>query len=268
MKRVAIVTGASSGIGAAASEALAADGWELAVVGRNPERTAAVAERVGGTAFLADYDRLDDVRTLADRLLERYDRLDLLANNAGGLVKVRAKTADGHERTIQHNHLAPFVLTKRLLPLLEASNGRMIATASNANEWAAIDIDDLDRAHKPWFGGWPAYGAAKLANILFAAELARRSPIWSASFHPGFVSTSWGADTALLRFYKGIGGRAFARTPQAGAAPLVHLGTVDEPPAPSGTFFDGLRPNGRTHRLARDPAFAARLWERTEELVG
>lgn len=268
MTRVAVVTGASSGIGAAAADALAAEGWHVAVVGRNAERTAAVAERVGGAAFLADYDRLEEVRSLAAQLLERYDRLDLLANNAGALVKVRAKTADGHERTIQHNHYAPFVLTRELLPLLEASGGRMIATASNANEWAAIDLDDLDRDRKPWFGGWPAYGAAKLANILFAAELARRSPVWSASYHPGFVSTSWGADTALLRTYKAIGGRAFARTPEAGAAPLVHLGTVAEPPAPSGTFFDGLRPNGRTHRLARDPAFAARLWERTERVVG
>jgi NAD(P)-dependent dehydrogenase (short-subunit alcohol dehydrogenase family) len=266
--RVAVITGASSGIGAAAASALAAEGWRVAVVGRNPERTAAVAERIGGDAFIADYDRLDDVRALAAALLERYDRLDLLANNAGGLVKVRARTVDGHERTIQHNHLAPFLLTERLLPLLEASGGRMIATASNANEWAAIDVDDLDRDHKAWLGGWPAYGAAKLANVLFAAELARRSPIWSASYHPGFVSSSWGQDTVPLRLYKAIGGRAFARTPEAGAAPIVHLAGVEEPPAPSGTFFNGLRPNGRTHRLAHDPAVAAALWERSIELVG
>lgn len=268
MTRVAIITGASSGIGAAAAGALAADGWRVAVVGRNPERTAQVAARVGGDAHLVDYDHLDDVRRLADDLLGRYDRIDLLANNAGGLVKVRARTADGHERTIQHNHLAPFLLTARLLRRLEASGGRMIATASDANRWTAIDVDDLDRDGKPWLGGWPAYGAAKLANVLFAAELARRSSIWSASFHPGFVATSWGQDTGLLRFYKAIGGSALARTPEAGAAPLVHLATVAEPPADSGTFFSGLRPNGATHRLARDPEVAARLWERSAELVG
>jgi NAD(P)-dependent dehydrogenase (short-subunit alcohol dehydrogenase family) len=268
MTPVAVVTGASSGIGAAAAAALSSQGWQVAVVGRNPERTAAVAARVGGDPFLADYDRLDDVRALADGLLERYEHIDVLGNNAGGLVRERAKTVDGFERTIQHNHLAPFLLTNLLLPRLEASRARVITTASDANQWTAVDIDDLDRDRKRWLGGWPAYGAAKLANILFAAELARRSTVWSASFHPGFVATSWGQDTALLRFYRAIGGRVLARSPEAGAAPLVLLATAPEPPAPSGTYFDGVRPGGRTHRSAGDPSVAARLWERSAELVG
>ncbi len=267
MTRVAVVTGASSGIGAAAAAALSADGWRVAVVGRNPQRTAAVAASVGGEAFLADYDRLDDVRVLAADLQRRYDRIDLLANNAGGLVKTRGRSADGHELTIQRNHLAPFLLTTTLTPLLEASDGRVVTTASNAAQWTALDVDDLDRAHKPWLGGWPAYGASKLANVLFAAELARRTNLWSVSYHPGFVATRWGADTALLRFYKAVGGSAFARTPEVGASPLVHLATVAEPPAPSGTYFDGIRPDGRTHRQARDPALATRLWEVTAAIV-
>ena len=106
-----VLTGASSGIGAVAARELAKDDWDVAVVGRNPERTAAVAAAVGGTPFPADYDRLDDVRELAAALLTRYPTIDVLTNNAGGLVGRRGTTADGHERTFQHNHLAPFLLT-------------------------------------------------------------------------------------------------------------------------------------------------------------
>ena len=114
--RVVVLTGASSGIGRKAAGALAAAGARVAVVGRNPERTRAVAEEIGGDAFVADFDRLDDVRDLADALLARYDGIDVLANNAGGLVSHRAETVDGHERTIQSNHLAPFLLTRLSSP--------------------------------------------------------------------------------------------------------------------------------------------------------
>jgi len=96
MTRTVIITGASSGIGREAAIALAARGAELAVVGRDAERTRAVADQVGGTPFVADFDRLDDVRTLAADLLERYPRIDALANNAGGLVSERSLSADGH----------------------------------------------------------------------------------------------------------------------------------------------------------------------------
>ncbi|MEQ1735284.1 MAG: SDR family NAD(P)-dependent oxidoreductase, partial [Rhodoglobus sp.] len=144
MSPVAIVTGASSGIGANAAERLAEAGWDVAVVGRNPERTRAVASRIGGTAYLADYDRLDEVRELAASLMQRFDRIDLLANNAGGLVTKRSVTPDGHEATFQHNHLAPFLLTSLLLPTLEASGARVVGTASVANTFTGIQLDDLE----------------------------------------------------------------------------------------------------------------------------
>src|SRR4051794_15403803 len=109
MTPTAVITGASSGIGANAAAQLAASGWDIAVVGRNAERTRAVAESVGGTAFLADYDRLSDVRELAATLDDRYETIDVLANNAGGLIHQPGVSADGYERTLQHNHLAPFL---------------------------------------------------------------------------------------------------------------------------------------------------------------
>ncbi|MHB1235687.1 MAG: SDR family NAD(P)-dependent oxidoreductase, partial [Microbacteriaceae bacterium] len=130
--RTIVITGASSGIGRAAALALAGPGVELAIVGRHPERTRAVAAAVNGTPFLADYDRLDDVRALADALLARYPRIDVLANNAGGLISKHALTVDGFERTFQSNHLAPFLLTNLLLPRLVAGGGRVVSTASVA----------------------------------------------------------------------------------------------------------------------------------------
>ena len=118
-QKTIVITGASSGLGAIAARELAIEGWDVAVVGRNPERTNAVAAAVGGTPFLADYDRLDDVRALAGALLAKYRNIDVLANNAGGLVGKRGTSADGHERTFQHNHLAPFLLTGLLMERLE-----------------------------------------------------------------------------------------------------------------------------------------------------
>ncbi len=265
---VAVITGASSGIGARAAITLADQGWDVAVVGRNPERTHAVALESGGTPFIADYDRLDDVRALATGLLERYPRIEVLANNAGGLVHRRGRTADGHERTIQHNHLAPFLLTNLLLPRLEASGARVISTASYANVWAQFDVDDLDFERHRWLGGWRAYGTSKLATILFTRELARRSSVGSYAFHPGYVSTGFGQETKLLKVAQFVGRGHLGRTPEQGAAPLVHLATVETVPAPSGTYFDGLKPDGRVHRAAKDPALAAALWERSAERVG
>ena len=263
----AVITGASSGIGARAAITLADQGWDVAVVGRNPERTHAVALESGGTPFIADYDRLDDVRALAASLLDRYPRIDVLANNAGGLVHRRGRSADGHERTIQHNHLAPFLLTNLLLPRLEATNARVISTASIANLAGRLDLDDLDFEHHRWLGGWRAYGTSKLATILFTRELARRSSVGAYAFHPGYVSTGFGHETRLLKLAQFVGRGNLGLTPDQGAAPLVHLATVATVPAPSGTYFDGLKPDGRTQRVANDPAVAVALWEKSAEVV-
>jgi len=189
MTRTVIITGASSGIGREAAVELARGGAQIAVVGRNPERTRAVADQVGGRAFLADYDRLDDVRRLGAELLEAYPRIDVLANNAGGLVSERSLSHDGHERILQSNHLAPFLLTRLLLPRLLESSGRVVSTASVANLVGSVRLDDLDWAKRPWLGGWRQYGTSKIETILFVRELARRTGLEAFSFHPGIVKT-------------------------------------------------------------------------------
>jgi NAD(P)-dependent dehydrogenase (short-subunit alcohol dehydrogenase family) len=266
-RKTIVITGASSGLGAIAARELAKDGWNVAVVGRNPERTHAVADAIGGTAFLADYDRLDDVRSLATDLLAKYPTIDVLANNAGGLVSRRGYTVDGHERTFQHNHLAPFLLTNLLLDRLVASKARVISTASTANSMGHVRLADLDSRKRPYFGGWPAYGTSKLETILFIRELAKRTGLTAYSFHPGFVSTSFGTDSAGSRFLMGLS-RSAQISPEAGAAPLVELAERETIDVPNGTYFDQLKPGGWTRAQARDAKLASDLWDASAAITG
>lgn len=266
-QKTIVITGASSGLGALAARELAKDGWDVAVVGRNPERTAAVAKAIGGTPFLADYDRLDDVRALAAALLSSYPTISVLANNAGGLVSRRGTTADGHERTFQHNHLAPFLLTNLLLERLTTSGARVLNTASTANSMGRVNLGDLDSRRRPYLGGWRAYGTAKLETILFTRELAKRTSLTAYSFHPGFVSTSFASDS--------VGGRLMMRlsrsaqiSPDAGAAPLIELAERASFDVPNGTYFDGLTPNGWTRAQARDTKLSRELWDASATIVG
>ena len=263
MSRLAVLTGASSGIGARAATVLAERGWRLAIVGRNRERTERVAAQVGGTAYVADFDRLDDVRSLAERLGADHGRIDVLANNAGGLVSERGLSADGHELTLQRNHLAPFLLTA----LLSAQVDRVVHTASVANRFAQLRLDDLEWERRRWLGGWRSYGTSKLMTILFARELAARTAIESFSFHPGFVVTGFGADSRLMKLGGALGMRRSMITPEQGAQPLIELIDAEVVPAASGTYFDGLSPDGPTHR---DDTVenARRVWEATERMVG
>jgi NAD(P)-dependent dehydrogenase (short-subunit alcohol dehydrogenase family) len=258
-----VITGASSGIGAEAAGALAEQGHTIAVVGRNRERTDAVAARVGGRPFLADYDRFSDVRVLAADLLAAYPRIDVLVNNAGGLVSERGITADGHERTIQHNHLAPFLLTNLLLPRLRESGGRVVSTASAANLAGRLDLDDLEWERRRWFAGWRAYGTSKLATILFTRELAKRSGIGAYSFHPGFVATEFGRGSRMLRLSEAIRPGGFGISATEGAAPLVFLASAETVPARNGAYFDRLAANGRTTKQASDDHLASALWDRS-----
>lgn len=261
-----VITGASSGIGRAAAVALAGAGHEVAVVGRNAERTRQVAERIGGRAFLADFSRIADVRRLAAELAEAYPRIDVLANNAGGVNRRREITPDGIELTWQANVLAPFVLTTSLLERLEG--GRVIFTSSVASWFGAVRFGNPNTAGVPWASGFPAYGAAKRADAMLAPELVRRTGIEAYSFHPGFVATRFaGLDRSPL---SGVVAR-IANTPEQGAAPLVHLASAEDVGVTPGTYFDQLKPGGRLPAQATDPDARATLWgllERQASAIG
>lgn len=266
-----IITGASSGIGREAARELARQGAVVAVVGRNRERTEAVAAEVGGRAFISDFGRLSEVRALAAELLAAYPTIDVLANNAGGLVSRRTPTVDGHESTFQSNHLAPFLLTNLLLPRLVASRGRIISTASSANLMGRVRLDDLEWSKRPWLGGWRAYGTSKVETILFIRELARRTAgtgVTAFSFHPGLVRTSFGSDSPIMRLVSLSSGGNYGISVEAGAVPLIQLASVTDAGAPSGTYFDTLTPDGRTTSQARDLTLARDLWHASSDLTG
>ncbi|BDZ51072.1 short-chain dehydrogenase [Frondihabitans sucicola] len=266
--RTIVLTGASSGIGRKAAVALASGGATVAVVGRNPERTRAVADAVGGVAHVADFDRLDNVRRLADTLLDAHARIDVLANNAGGLVSRREVTADGFERTLQSNHLAPFLLTRLLLPRLIESGGRVVSTSSTANLLGHVRLDDLNWKKRAWVGGWRAYGTSKLLTNMFVSQLAARTSVAAFAFHPGFVSTGFGGDSASMRMVNLLTHGNYGISADAGAVPLIQLAGPTTIGVPSGTYFDQLKPFGRQAPQAKNVQLAEAVWERSSELVG
>lgn len=270
--RTVVITGASSGVGRAAARELAALGANVAVVGRNPERTDAVAKEIGGTAYVADFQRLSSVRTLAEQLLDDLPQIHVLANNAGGL-QPPATTEDGFDATFQQNHLAGFLLTSLLLPRLldTASNApegsvRIIQTASAANLFGRVRIDDLDVSG--WDPtGWRRYNTSKLENILFTRELARRlaaTPVSAYAFHPGIIGSRFWPQGAAFGWLTS----RVSRSPEDGAQPLVRLAASPRPPAPSGNYFQRLKAPGRVARQANDPRIAKQLWTASVERAG
>ncbi|MBG6238625.1 NAD(P)-dependent dehydrogenase (short-subunit alcohol dehydrogenase family) [Mycetocola sp. CAN_C7] len=270
-ERTVIITGASDGIGAVAARQLAARGDRVVVVGRSPEKTRAVAAGIGADHLLADFARLDDVRELAATLLERYPRIDVLANNAGGILGRRETTVDGNEKTFQVNHLAPFLLTNLLLDRLIESKASVINTSSVANtRFAKFDIDDVNAERG--YSENRAYGNAKLANILFTAELHNRYAehgISAAAFHPGIVATSFatGSTSVMRLIYRSVF-KIFLISPEEGADTLVWLATaVPGVDWVSGAYYD-KRQIAQANPQAYDPQLASRLWDLSEELVG
>lgn len=267
--RTIIITGASDGIGAAAARYLSAAGEQVVVVGRSPEKTAAVAGELGADFLLADFSRLQDVRGLATELLVRYPRIDVLVNNAGGIMGDRELTVDGHEKTFQINHLAPFLLTTLLMDKLVESSATVINTSSAANRFSTIATGDLETMEK--YSPNAAYGNAKLANILFTKELHRRyhdRGISTAAFHPGVVATNFSAgSTSLMRhMYQTLLSRLLL-TPDQGADTLLWLANgVPGADWKSGEYYAKRKPS-TANPQARDAALAELLWDRSAEMV-
>ena len=266
-ERTIVITGASDGIGAAAARALSRSGDRVVIVGRSPQRTQAIAAELGADHFIADFSRLAEVRTLASDLLKRYPRIDVLANNAGGIMGDRELTVDGHEMTMQVNHLAPFLLTTLLMDRLLASRATVINTSSAANRFGRINLDDLDNARK--YSANKAYGDAKLANILFTRELHRRynaRGLVTAAFHPGIVATSFSANsTSIMRFVYQTALKRMLITPEKGADTLIWL-TAAGVDWQSGEFYEKRRVQS-ANRQAADAGLATALWERSADMV-
>jgi retinol dehydrogenase-12 len=266
-----LITGATRGIGQAAAIALAGQGVELALVGREAERVKAVAREAtaAGTGaavheHVADLTLMSEVRALAEEVTERYEHIDVLANNAGALFSSRKETSEGLERTFALNHLAPFLLTSLLRDRL--SGGRVVTTSSDAHKAGVLDLDDL-RSERG-YSAMRVYGISKLCNILFTRELAKRAPELHANcFHPGVVRTGFGKNENGIWKALTTLGAPFFRAPARGARSLVWLATSEQAAALTGEYVldeKVLEPSAQ----AQDPTLAEGLWERSAELVG
>ena len=268
-----VITGASDGIGAAAARRLAGDGHAVVLVGRSVEKTDRIAEELGCPSFTADFADLAQVRALATRLDSELPTIDVLVNNAGGIFGDRRRTVDGFEKTLQVNHLAPFLLTSLLMPKLLHAGASVITTSSAAARlFGHIDLDDLDNDRR--FSANRAYGDSKLANVLFTKELHRRfhpRGLSAAAFHPGPVATGFAAgSTSSMRwiYQTPLRHAVGLIPPEQGAITLVWL--AEAPPGvawQSGEFYEKLQV-ARTHPQAADGDLARALWDRSVELVG
>ncbi len=275
MSKTIVITGASDGIGAAAARELCRRGHEVIVVGRSAQKTEMVARSIGARFFVADFARLADVRRLAAELDAACPRIDVLANNAGGVFGDRVTTVDGFETTFQVNHLAPFLLTCLLLDKLIASKASVLQTSSIAARLASrLDIDDLNGERR--YSPVTAYGNGKLANILFTRELHRRyhqRGISAAAFHPGNVASSFAAGSrSLIGFLLNtplIRPLLMLITPDKGAEQLVWLAeTMPGPDWVSGAYYERHKPAKRENPKGLDPVLARQLWDRSGQMVG
>ena len=279
-RRVALVTGASSGIGKSTVIKLVELGWQVIGVGRDPQRSAAAEAEIaaaarddGFTMVRADFTLMADVKRVADEAGSRTGRLDVLINNAGGVRDRQVITAEGTEATFAANHLAPFLLTRELMPLLKASAAsqppgttRVIAVSSSAHRVIeGLNWDDLQSLGD--FHASLAYCRAKLANILFTRELARRADpdeIVAQAMHPGVVASNFAshADEAMRAHMAA----ADTVSPDEPAETLAWLATEPEGGRHSGRYFY-RKAEETPAAAAQDDAAARHLWAESETLL-
>ncbi len=278
--RVAVITGASSGIGKQVAMALARQGWQIIGTGRNPERMAVAEADIRAASsgapvkmIRADLSLLAEAARLAKDIAGITDRVDLLVNNAGGMTSKLVITEEGLEQNFAGNHLGPFLLTCHLLPLLRSAAAvtvpgmvRILFTSSDASEMIpAINLDDLQNLEN--FNPGLAYCTGKLANVLFARGLAARlagEGIVTHVVHPGAVESN---------FYAHAPADTQARlqdlpkfTEEEGADTLIWLATGAEGGASSGGYWYQRKPR-EPNPVANDTSVVERFWSESEKLV-
>lgn len=272
LKKIIVITGASDGIGKEAAHQLHELGHQVVIVGRSSEKTRVVAEALDAPYYIADFCILDDVRKLAKHLIKDFDHIDVLVNNAGGIFGKRELTVDGHEKTMQVNHLAHFLLTNLLIGILIKSKASVINTSSIANRVLSdFDINDIELANK--YTSQKAYGNAKLENILFTKELHNRfhdSGINTAAFHPGNVASNFANDTtSFMRYaYHSPIKNLFLIPLSKGAETLVWLadktGDIDWK---SGEYYIKKKISNKIDKKALDQSIQKSLWDQSAKFI-
>ena len=274
--KTCIITGANTGIGKAAAQALAALGAHVVMVCRNRDRgelaradvvRAAQASGAGGGAELrvADLSAQAEVRSVAKAIIAAHPRIDVLVNNAGVALRRRELTIDGIERTFAVNYLAYFMLANLLLPALQAATpSRIINVASGAHAGGKLDFQNLqgERSYRMY----SMYAASKLEDVMFTYALARRllgTGITANTLHPGVVATEIWRHVPILDLLS----RWFMLSPEKGARTTVYLAASPDVATVTGKYFDKCEPK-ETTPLSRDQALQEKLWSASAALTG
>ncbi len=287
-----VVTGANSGLGFETAKAMADKGATVVMACRNEDKAAEAASLIRDTVPNAplevrklDLSDLDSVKHFADEMLVQDKPIDILFNNAGVMAMPEMRTAQGFEMQIGTNHLGHFALAARLFPLVKkAEAGRVIAVASQAHRIGKINLDDLNWQSRS-YSRWAAYGQAKLANLMFSKELAKRlaaqnSKVISAAAHPGYASTNLQSAASKVEnskfgeWFFELGNSLFGQSQAKGALPSLRAAT--DPSVQGGDYYG---PHGFMERagypvkvgsttIAQDQDMWAKLWDLSEELTG
>ena len=240
-----IITGATDGIGLAAAKSIASKGYHIVLVGRNSDKgKKAIDEIISHSGnenldfFECDLSLVVNVKDLANRIKQKYSKIDVLLNNAGGANKTKQITSEGLEKTFATNQMNYFVLSTELLNILSESNdGRIVNVASNAHIGAEVDYENINSEKS--FSAWTSYCVSKLMNIMFTYQLASTQDKVSVNvLHPGFVDTNIaGNEGNLIKYIVKFGAKMFARTVDNGADSSIYLSTSDEVKGVSGKYF-------------------------------
>lgn len=275
--KVCLVTGATAGIGAVTARELARMGATVVGVGRNPVKCASVSESIRietGNAqveyFSADLSSQAQVRQLAETFKQRYNRLDVLVNNAGAYYFTHQESVDGIELTFALNHLGYFLLTNLLIDLIKASApARIVNVSSESHQSARINFANLNG--RGFYKSWTAYSQSKLANLLFTYELARwleGTGVTANALHPGFVASNFAQNNGwLVAWGTRVAQKLAGRTPQEGARTIIYLATSPEVEGVSGKYFIDEKAVASSP-ASYDETTARRLWEASEQMTG
>lgn len=276
-EKTVVITGANSGIGKVTARELAKKGFNIVMICRDREKAEKAMQEIMFASdnrnveyILCNLDSMKEIRETAAGIREKYDRIELLINNAGIIPDgKRVTTAEGFELTFAVNHLAYFLLTRELLPLLkQAKSARIINVASEAHKAGKFQPGNLQL--EKGYSTVKAYGNSKLYNIMFTRELARKlknSPVSTFSLHPGAVNTNLASDSNSIFGWLFNVGKVFMLSPDKGAKTTIWLSTQEEIENLSGGYFKNCK-KVKPSRIARDDRACRQLWEMTEELLG
>lgn len=266
--KLCMITGANSGIGLATAHELAKQGLHLVLVCRDEEKGKAaqsdiITQSGNGKVdlLIADISSLTSVRALADTFNSKYDRLDILINNAGVMNAKRKTTVDGHEEQFAVHYLGPFLLTHLLLEKLKSSApARIINISSKLHSKGTINLADLQAEEQ--YKMWGTYGASKLAVTMFTYRLAEHlkgSGVTVNCLHPGVIGSNIGNTPAWIKW--------FMKSPETGAKTTVYLATSPDVANTTGQYFVNCKV-AKSSDESRDPSKIEKLWKVTSELVG